>query len=136
MRNLWIMAALTGLAACAPMNGSSTSGQAGAATGKDAWRAARPVGKAESCIPIVQIRESRVRDDSTIDFYTGGRRVYRNILPYSCPSLGFEKAFSFSTSLSQLCSTDIITVLHQGGGPMRGASCGLGQFQPVEGAPR
>jgi hypothetical protein len=136
MRNLWITAALASLAACTAMNGTSTSGQTAAATGKDAWKAARPVGKPESCIPIAQIRESRVRDDSTIDFYTVGRRVYRNVLPHSCPSLGFEKAFSYATSLSQLCSTDIITVLHQGGGRVRGASCGLGQFQPVEGAPR
>jgi hypothetical protein len=34
--------------------------------------------------------------------------------------------------LSRLCSVDIITVLHSGGGGQRGASCGLGAFQPVE----
>jgi hypothetical protein len=39
--------------------------------------------------------------------------------------------------LSQLCSTDIITVLMMGGpGLMRGASCGLGKFQPVTGVPK
>ena len=95
----------------------------------------RPVGKPESCIQISSIRETRVRDDRTIDFYTNGRRVYRNSLPQSCPSLGFEERFSYTTSLSQLCSTDIITVLYEA--PlMRGASCGLGSFQPIEGAPR
>lgn len=135
MRNLWIVAGLASLAACTPMDGASTSGQTAAASGRDAWKAARPVGKAESCIPIVQIQSSRVRDDSTIDFYMNNGRVYRSILPYSCPTLGFEKAFSYATSLSQLCSTDIITVIRQGG-QTRGASCGLGQFQPVEGAPR
>jgi hypothetical protein len=102
---------------------------------KDAWKAAKPEGKALSCIPIRQIRESRVRDDQTIDFYMNGKKVYRNTLPNSCPSLGFEQRFSYKTSLSELCSTDIITVLHSPG-VTAGASCGLGQFQPVTGAPK
>ncbi len=93
---------------------------------------ATPSGKPESCINL-PIRESRVRDDRTIDFFTGGR-VYRNTLPYGCPGLSSERAFSYETSLSRLCSTDIITVLQRAGGSlMRGASCGLGQFQPVTG---
>ena len=93
--------------------------------------AATPTGKPESCISLSTIRETRVRDDRTIDFIMRGRnRVYRNTLPNSCPSLGFEQRFSYATSLSQLCSTDIITVLYSS--PLqRGASCGLGQFQPV-----
>jgi len=100
---------------------------------KDAWKAAKPSGKPESCINLQQIRESRVRDDQTIDFYMLGGRVYRSTLPNSCPQLGFEKRFSYKTSLSQLCSTDIITVLTSPG-ISPGASCGLGQFQPVTGA--
>jgi hypothetical protein len=95
----------------------------------------KPAGKPVSCIPIVQIRETRVRDDQTIDFYTNGRKVYRNRLPHSCPSLGLEEKFMYKTSLSSLCSTDIITVLTSPG-ISRGASCGLGEFQPVTGAPR
>jgi len=100
---------------------------------KDAWKAAQPSGKPVSCIPLNQIRESRVRDNQTIDFYMSGKRVYRNALPNSCPQLGFEKRFAYKTSLSQLCSTDIITVLIEPG-ITPGASCGLGQFQPVTGA--
>lgn len=96
----------------------------------------RPAGKPVSCIPINQIRESRVRDDSTIDFYMNGKQVYRNRLPNSCSELGFERAFSYATSLSQLCSTDIIHVFRQGEPRMPGASCGLGEFQPITGAPR
>jgi hypothetical protein len=102
---------------------------------KDAWKAAKPVGKAQSCIPIRQISESRVRDDQTIDFYMVGKKVYRNTLPNSCPRLGFEQRFSYKTSLSQLCSTDIITVLSSPGITPDG-SCGLGAFQPVTGAPK
>ena len=96
----------------------------------------KPAGKPESCIPITSIRETRVRDDRTIDFYMNGRKVYRNSLPNSCPQLGFEERFSYETSLSQLCSTDIISVLYDSPRLMRGASCGLGTFQPIEGAPR
>lgn len=94
----------------------------------------RKVGAPVSCVPIARIQESRVINDRIIDFHMGGRKVLRNELPHSCPGLEFEKAFTYATSLSQLCSTDIITVIHQGGGLWRGASCGLGQFQPVEGA--
>jgi len=94
---------------------------------------ARETGAAVDCIPIVQIRESRVRNDQVIDFRTGGKKWYRNTLPNSCPSLGFEERFLYKTSLSQLCSVDIITVLHTNGGQLtQGASCGLGKFQPVE----
>ena len=85
------------------------------------------------CIPIGQTRSTSVRDDRTIDFQINGGRIYRNVLPNSCPGLGFEKRFSYVTSLSQLCSVDIITVLwNQGGALQPGASCGLGKFQPME----
>jgi hypothetical protein len=133
MSKLWHLTAIVGLAACTSAGNADSQS---AASGKDAWMAARPSGKPENCLWLPQIRESRVRNDRTIDFYTRNGRVYRNVLPYSCPSLGIERAFSYATSLSQLCSTDIITVIHQGGGPIAGAKCGLGSFQPVEGAPR
>jgi len=112
-----------------------TAGASEAREKSKQWMAAKPAGKAESCIPLHMIRESRVRSDSVIDFYTRGGKVYRNTLPHSCPQLGFEERFSYATSLSQLCSTDIITVLTSPG-ISRGASCGLGQFQPVTGAPK
>jgi len=88
-----------------------------------------PVGKPVDCITIIGLR-SHVRSDDVIDF-TAGRRAWRNTLPQSCPSLGFEGRFSYSTSLSQLCSSDIVTVL-QGSGTQSGPSCGLGKFQPIE----
>jgi hypothetical protein len=95
----------------------------------------QPAGKPVDCIPNNQIRETRVRDDSTIDFYMNGKTVYRNKLPQSCPQLGSEERFGYETSINQLCSVDIIHVLYSSP-PMRGASCGLGQFQPITGAPR
>jgi hypothetical protein len=95
----------------------------------------QPSGPPVSCIQTSNIRETRVRDDSTIDFYMNGGKVYRNKLPNSCPQLGFEERFGYETSIGQLCNVDIIHVLYSGP-PMRGASCGLGQFQPITGAPR
>ena len=93
---------------------------------------AKVLGAAEDCISIASINSSQVHDDYTIDFKVGAR-TYRNTLPYRCNSLGFEKAFSYETSLSRLCSTDIIYVLRQvGGRPQRGPGCGLGKFVPVE----
>ena len=89
-----------------------------------------------NCVQLSQIRESRVVDDSTIDFYLRGGQVLRNSLPNKCPQLGFERAFTYSTSLSQLCSVDIITVIIQGGGPRTGASCGLGKFVPYTPVPK
>lgn len=95
----------------------------------------KPVGKPASCIPIRQIDSTRVRDDQTIDFYMLGHTVYRNRLPHKCPQLGFEERFSYKTSLSELCSTDIITVITTPG-VSTGPSCGLGEFQKIAGAPR
>ena len=92
--------------------------------------AATPAGKPVDCISLNQIRDTKVRDDQTIDFIAPNKKVYRNTLDGSCPQLGSEKRFSYKTSLDQLCSTDTITVLVEPG-LSRGASCGLGQFQPV-----
>ena len=94
--------------------------------------AARVVGAAESCIPLANIRNSNVHSDYTIDFEMNGGKVYRNTLPNRCSGLGFEEAFSYSTSLTRLCSTDIITVIDTGAGGGTRGSCGLGEFVPVE----
>jgi hypothetical protein len=92
---------------------------------------ATPVGDAVSCVPLRSIQSTRVHGDSVIDFHMNGGKVFRNTLPNSCPSLGFEERFLYKTSLSELCSVDIITVL-QSPGLSPGASCGLGKFQPVK----
>jgi hypothetical protein len=96
-----------------------------------------PAGNPVNCLQINTIRSTDVRDDRTIDFITNGNKVFRNILPNSCPGLWSERSFLYRTSINQLCSVDIITVLYNGGGgPQRGASCGLGQFQPMAKKPK
>ncbi len=101
-----------------------------AARDPDRIPAATPSGKAIDCLTTIDVRESRVRSDQVIDFVMRSGRVYRNTLPNACPSLGFEERFSYRISTTRLCSVDIITVIN---GPdlTPGASCGLGQFQPV-----
>jgi hypothetical protein len=96
----------------------------------------QPVGEAKNCVSLHSIRETRIVNDRTIDFHMNGRKVFRNTLPHSCPGLVSEDRFSYRTSQNQLCSVDIVRVLHNyGGGLQEGAGCGLGKFQPVEKVP-
>ncbi len=95
--------------------------------------AARATSAPVRCIQISQIDSTRIRDDWTIDFMGAGNKAWRNRLPNRCPGLKSEDKFTYETSLSQLCNTDIVYVLHDYGGNLqRGAGCGLGQFEPVE----
>jgi hypothetical protein len=89
-----------------------------------------------SCLPLRQIDRTEVVDNKTILFHMRGKKVWRNQLPYSCPGLKFEDRFLFKTSISQICSTDIITVLYSAGGLREGASCGLGRFEAYTPPPK
>jgi hypothetical protein len=60
-----------------------------------------------------------------------GREVYRNNLRQECPGLAFEDSFAYRTSLSRLCSVDLISLNRSGGGPA-GPTCALGPFQRIE----
>jgi hypothetical protein len=93
--------------------------------------AAHPIGAPVSCVQLSQIRETKIRDDWTIDFIGDGDRVWRNALTSRCSGLRAENGITYETSLSQLCNTDIVYVLETAGGLHRGPSCGLGQFVPV-----
>ena len=127
-----IVAAACGLAlaSCTADNGTGSKAPTSAATAPSTPIPAA-AGKPQGCVLLQNIRETRVVDDSTIDFYMRDGKVLRNTLPNRAPQLGFERAFSYSTSSTQLCNVDIITVLQQSGGIRRGASCGLGQFTPI-----
>lgn len=99
---------------------------------KPAVPEATPAGKPVDCVSTRNIRETLVRDSQTIDFVMGGGKVYRNTLEGgACPQLAFEKRFMYRTQSSQLCSIDTITVLVEPN-LTRGATCGLGKFQPVK----
>ena len=86
-----------------------------------------------NCLPINQIRTTKIVDDRTILFKTNHNLWYKNTLPHKCPGLKSNDKFSYKTSLSQLCDLDIIAVLVSAGGDInRGASCGLGKFVPTD----
>lgn len=119
VRVLTISALLLGLASCA-------SG------GPKELAEVKPIGEPVNCLLLQKIRETKVIDGATIDFHTRDGKVYRNRLPNSCPQLGFERAFSYQTSIAQLCNVDIVTVILINSPMQRGASCGLGKFTPIE----
>jgi len=127
------------LAAAALIAATSTADAA--APQPDSTRASRldglvPAGEPVNCLHLNTIRSTHVLDDRTIDFEVGNK-IYRNTLPYSCPSLGSEERFLIETRIGQLCSVDTITVLQSfGSGLSRGATCGLGKFQPMMKAPK
>ena len=91
--------------------------------------AATSLGEPITCIHLRDIDSLSYYDDYTIDFKMKNRMVYRNTLPNRCPELGFEQRILYKTALSQLCSTDVFTVLHSDGS--RGATCGFGKFSPI-----
>lgn len=121
-------AACIGLGACAPMDSSASRPDP-----KLAGPPVKVVGEAETCLRTQAIRQSKVRSDQVIDFEMVGGKVYRSTLPYRCPRLGFEEAFTYSTSINQLCKQTIIRVISPRAGQLDvGAGCGLGEFVPVE----
>ena len=122
--------ALAALVSCAPQPRTAAP-----STPIPAGTPGQAVAGTTDCVELSRIREARVQDDQTIDFVMIDGRTYRNTLPYRCPQLGFERAFTYSTSISRLCRVDIITVINQGGGVRTGASCGLGDFVPYTAPP-
>jgi hypothetical protein len=92
---------------------------------------ANVIGERHSCISL-PVREARVRDDWTVDFVTESGRVWRNTLTNRCSGLKARNSFTYATSLSQLCKTDIIYVLEPGLDLHRGQPCGLGDFVPMK----
>jgi hypothetical protein len=96
--------------------------------------AAEAIGPALDCLPLTQFNNSRIRDDRTIDFIGGaGNKVWRVTLPNRCAGLKAANAFTYETSLSQLCKLDIIYPLNQFGNTLqRGPGCGLAPFVPVK----
>jgi hypothetical protein len=88
---------------------------------------------AENCVSLAAIRKTRIVDDQTIIFYMRGDNIFINRLPRKCNGLKRGDGYSYETSLTQLCNTDIIRVLQRFGGalPRPQNACGLGFFQPT-----
>jgi hypothetical protein len=91
-------------------------------------------GELQNCVPLQSIKSTDILDDQTILFKMKGKGAYLNELPYKCPQLKWQDAFSYKTSVNQLCNTDIITVIDTAT-PQRLASCGLGKFEKLNEKP-
>lgn len=127
MVSRFVLAALStlALAGCMPAEaGPDRSGPGGPP--------ARVTGAPVSCIRLAAFRDTRVRDDRTIDFMRNSREGWRNTLPNGCSGLAVQNAFTYRVSTGELCDVDIIYVLETAGGLRRGAGCGLGKFVPIE----
>lgn len=86
----------------------------------------------ERCIHTRRISNTRIVDKQNILFYMRGGVIYHNELPRSCFGLRPGKTISYRTSLSRLCSNELITLLDSFGmGMSRGPSCAIGKFRPV-----
>ena len=127
IRHILILAGVAGLAACATADGEPRPDPALAGP------AVKILGEGQSCINRTAVRNTLVRSDQVIDFEMRGGKVYRNVLQSPCPRLGFERSFTYNTSINQLCRPEIIYTLDTFGGRLdRGAGCSLGDFMPVE----
>ncbi len=126
MRYFTIAAAVLGAAAHA--SPASDAAQAKAEAEITKILAGRVPGKPVSCIPLTNLGPSQTVDRTAI-IYGQGRTLYLNRLPHGCPGLTHFSYPVVKTSLSQLCSTDILTIVDQGS-HMTTGSCGLGEFVP------
>jgi hypothetical protein len=90
----------------------------------------RRTGKFENCIPLGgAIQGTKVLDASSLLFDMAGGDVYLNEIPL-CPYLEPSyRSFTYDTSLSKLCNTDIITVIDPSSSVPTIGSCGLGRFE-------
>jgi hypothetical protein len=84
------------------------------------------LGKKESCIETIRIKETRILDDQTILFEMRGGEFYINRLPVKCASLRIAGGFSYTTSIAKLCKQDIIKVVQPSSAPSQ--TCSIGEF--------
>jgi len=113
--------AALGLAACAsnpPQTASSAPAQSAAS-------------RKQVCIDTYRIDHTQVVDDRTILFHMVDHSIWKNTLSFPCPDLKFQGGFLYSTDIDEICSNlQTIRVIEQGGGPLLGAVCQLGEFTP------
>ena len=88
--------------------------------------------EAEHCVRVDDVDDIDIVDAGTLIFRMRGGEVYRNDLPHECPGMRSNDTLMYRSSVGQLCSIDIVTVLEDWGfGFAPGVSCGLGMFHPI-----
>jgi Family of unknown function (DUF6491) len=86
-------------------------------------------GTREACVPLSNIKSTKILDDSSILFYMNNGTAYLNELPDRCGPLNRYRSITYTTSLSKLCNTDVIDVIDAGSPVPKLGTCGLGQFE-------
>ena len=130
MRALWIVAAVTTLAACETADFQPQQRSASQQRSFDKALAGKVPGRAEKCLPLQRSNDMVVIDDDTI-LYRDGRTTYVNKPLGSCNNLG-NGSYALVTRSgngSMLCRGDISTVVDASTGVTVG-SCALGDFVP------
>ncbi|WP_370179745.1 hypothetical protein [Alteriqipengyuania sp.] len=116
------------LASCAPIGDTEPT----IGTVKNSTEV-RVAGEARRCLTIGAISRTRVRNDQIIDFETRNGEVYRNRLDVKCSGLNEFEGFAYNTPIGQLCDGESIIALESDGiNTMRGPSCRVGPFVPIE----
>ncbi|MGH6780877.1 MAG: hypothetical protein ACREB5_02055 [Sphingomonadaceae bacterium] len=86
-----------------------------------------PVGKA-SCIPLSQVRSSRIIDETAIIYEVSSKKWYVNQpAGGTCRALKADRALVTRTTTGSLCSLDIVGVIDPPS-PMHFGSCPLSEF--------
>ena len=86
-------------------------------------------GETVDCLRLSMVRETNPIDDDMILFEVRGGAMFLNETNSRCSGLRFERRFSYSVSMSQICRGDIIHVLDSTGS--RRGACSLGEFQAL-----
>lgn len=70
---------------------------------------------AQSCLPQINIKRSRVLNDRNILYVTKGGQAYNNVLPKQCPALRRDTTLAYTYVNAKLCAGSTFTVLQRVG---------------------
>ena len=85
------------------------------------------------CVDLRRIDRTEAIGDRDLLFHMKDDSIYRNELPHACPGLARDEPFMYRLVLSQLCDTDVITMLQRWNfGFTPTESCMLGKFKLID----
>jgi hypothetical protein len=88
-------------------------------------------GEMSNCIYARRLDQVKILNSTQILFEMHGGDFYLNE-PTSCPSLRKRYALKYDSTIGQICTTTIVTLLDTGSGIHYQGTCGLGKFEKVE----
>ena len=90
--------------------------------------AGKVAGKAQTCLSLIDARDSQTFDNGTILYRAGRNITYRNDMN-GCSQLSWNSYPVFDIRGSQICRGDIVQIVDRSGTGVRGA-CSVGEFIP------